>query len=65
MKLTPKQIKCLFGCHDGVGFIVIKRSDDTISKLEFFINAKDEVCIINDNLPADRINLNSWAIEGS
>lgn len=63
MKLTSKQAKDLFNCHDGVGFIVVKKSDDTLSKLEFFVNGRDEVCIINDNLPANRINLNEWVIK--
>ena len=60
MKLTKKQKEEMFNCHNGVGFIVVKRSDNTLSYLMFFANGEKEVCLINDSMPADKINLNEW-----
>lgn len=63
MKLTKTQKRQLFNSHNGVGFIAVKQTDNEINQIEFFVNARNEVCIINDNLPADKIDLNQFVLK--
>lgn len=62
--LTNSQTDKIFKCHSRVGCLIVKNSDESISKIDFYTGKDKKIYALNDNIPATRLDLNQKATEG-
>jgi len=63
MKLTRKQTNELWNCHEGVGILAMKVNDDSIVKIEFFVDKQGEIRYLTDSVLSPKLDLNEFVKE--